>query len=819
MIRLDDAPPSASTGAGEPGAEQWSLAPGHVPGALALALLAACAVIALVEAAIAFSRRPAAMSRAVALTVLGLRLVSVAALFAMAFELTLRFDRVSPSTRRVVVLVDRSASMAIPDAVEGGAPTTRQARTEALWAGSADALAQWREQGIRVDVRGFDGEVVPYTGALAQSLATTPVGAASDLASALAGLGDDASRPGERLAAVVVISDGLVSSAADDGGKQLAEVGARLSVPITAASVGAPSLRDVSVADVRAGEFAFVENVALFEAAIVAHGLRHEDAVVRLVRNGETVAERRMRLLADGVPARLEFEVAPDRVGQFVYEIAVEPLRGEATLDNNRRAFVVKVLRDKVRVLHVAGRPDWDVRALRTLLRRDPNVELLSYYILRDFEDIAREDSEALSLIPFPTEELFEQELGSFDVVVLHNFDAVPHSVGQYIDNIAEFVEQGGALVLIGGDLGFSDGGYATPSMAALLPFDLRRAAEHVRARVSPQLTEAGKRHPITSWLLAGDGRGWEALPELEGYNPVGVRSDLDADSGGIGATVLLAHPTELDASGQPRPLLAVSEPARGRVVALATGSTWRLGFAPELALVDGARPYDLLWLGVVRWLLRDDSSGRLQLETDRPKYRVGEPVELRARTLTAAYAPEPAIPLTWSIAPLSSVAPPSPDATAPATEPAVGGRRGEWTTDELGRAELTVAPLPVGAYTATASRRLVDAASDAGSSPATEVSRVFIVEPPGRELARIDADPGIARLRELATATGGEFVDAAAATSLPATLPLRDDEQSAAGRVASRRELALWGGPGALVVLVLAFGAEWWLRRRAGAR
>ncbi len=785
--------------------EQWSFAPGHVPDAWVLALLAICGVIAVVEAALAFSHRPASMSRRLAIAALCLRMVAVLALFAMAFELTLRFDRLSPATRRVVVLVDRSASIGIADSMPGEATATRQARTEAMWAGSAAALDQWREQGIRIDVRGFDADVVPYTGAQAQTLASTPTGAGSDLAGALAGLGDDASRPGERLAAVVVISDGLTTVGVETGTDPMVEVGTRLGVPITTASVGATQLRDVSVAEVRAGEFAFVENVALFEAGIVAHGLRHEDALVTLVRNGETVAERRLRLLGDGIPASVEFEVAPDRVGQFVYEIVVTPIAGEATLENNRRAFVVKVLRDKVRVLHVAGRPDWDVRALRTLLRRDPNVELLSYYILRDFDDIAREDSEALSLIPFPTEELFEQELGSFDVVVLHNFDAVPHSVGQYVDNIAKFVEDGGALVLIGGDLGFSDGGYATPSMAAILPVSLGRQTEHLRDAVSPQLTEDGRRHPITSWLLAGDGRGWSALPRLEGYNPVGGRDAPD-----IGATVLLDVPGSSDGRGGTRPLLAVSEPGRGRVVVLATGSTWRLGFAPELALVDGARPYDLLWLGVVRWLLRDDGSGRLQLETDRPKYRVGDVAQLRARSFTAAYAPEPSIALQWRVDALNAG---DSAADAPADD-AVPVAQGVWTTDALGRAEVTIDPLPVGAYIATATRTV----AEGDASQATEVSRVLIVEPPGRELARIDADPGIARLRALAEATGGTFVDAAASATLPDALPLREDAEASAGRVAARRELALWGGPAALVVLILAFGAEWWLRRRAGA-
>ncbi|HET6585524.1 MAG TPA: hypothetical protein VFG69_18825, partial [Nannocystaceae bacterium] len=669
-----------------------------------------------------------------------------------------------------------------------------------------------RDEGLVIDVRGFDGGTRPYSGELADTLATEPDGAASDLAAAIASAADDGTHPGEQLAAVIVLSDGLVGGSDDEAATHhLLEVAKRLGAPVTTVSVGAPILRDIAVADVRAGEFAFVENVAEFDATIISHGLGGQAATVELRRNGETVGDVSLRLRGDGTPQTVRFEVAPDRVGQFVYEIVVSAHEGEATLLNNGRAFVVKVLRDKVRVLHVAGRPDWDVRALRTLLRRDPNVELLSYYILRGFDDIAREDTDALSLIPFPVEELFEQELGSFDLVILHNFDAVPHQVAQYVDNIAQFVEDGGALVLIGGDLGFSDGGYGTPAMQQLLPIDLRRPVGLERSRFRPQLTEAGRRHPITAWLLAGDGRGWEALPELDTFNPVALADRADA----LSATTLLAHPGASDRQGRPRPLLAVSEPGKGRVVALATGSTWRLGFAPDLALVDGARPYDLLWLGVVRWLLRDESSGRLQLETDKPRYREGERVELRAKTLTAAYAPEPDVALEWRVLPLAGEAAAAADAAATEPDPV---RKGGWTTDDLGRAQETLEDLEAGAYAAVAVRAAQDG-SDDPSEGRHEARRVFIVEPPGRELARIDADPGIARLRELADATGGAFVDPLAGGALPIDLAVGDPQEraSSVGRVQARRELALWGGPGALVVLVVAFGAEWFLRRRHG--
>ncbi|HEY8375836.1 MAG TPA: hypothetical protein VIK91_05065, partial [Nannocystis sp.] len=128
-------------------------------------------------------------------------------------------------------------------------------------------------------------------------------------------------------------------------------------------------------------------------------------------------------------------------------------------------------MRDKVRALHVAGRPDWDVRALRTLLGRDPNVELLSYYILRGSDDADREDPLArLSLIAFPTDELFKEQLGSFDLVILHNFDALSHQVGRYLPDIGRYVEEGGALVVIGGDMGLATGDYPAPALSAVVP-------------------------------------------------------------------------------------------------------------------------------------------------------------------------------------------------------------------------------------------------------------------------------------------------------------------------------------------------------------
>lgn len=799
--------------------ERWRLTAGHLPGPLLLGLLLVGAAIVIAEALLAF-RRAHHLSRGTRYGLLALRLLGVAGLLAIGLELTLSHETVQKTGPRVAVLVDRSASMALADADKLGPQddpkTTRFARVRELWTGSAATRAAWREQGLAVQVRSFADRSQVLDEQTAESLDLQADGSASDLARALAELtsspdGSDEPADPRPLAAIVLISDGLYDVADETTQDPLILAARALGVPITTVSAGAPAIRDIAVASLRAGEFAFVENVAEFSADIVAHGLADRPAEVSLRRDGVVVATTTILLGADGEAVAARFEVAPDRVGQFVYEIAVTPLPGEATTANNRRAFVVKVLRDKVRVLHVAGRPDWDVRALRTLLGRDPNVELLSYYILRSVDDADREDPTApLSLIAFPTDELFKEQLGSFDLVILHNFDAINHSVGQYMPDVANYVDEGGALVVIGGDMGLATGDYAGASLAAHLPLDTRQPTGLQTEPFRPLLSEAGRRHPITAWLASSGLGDWSTLPELDSFN----KAPLARHADDIGSAVLLTHPNGA-------PLLAIAEPSRGRSLVLSTGSTWRLGFAQGLPIVDGARPYDLLWLGAIRWLLRDAAAERLSLETDRPAYLVHDPITLRATALTPSYAPEADVALSWEVRPLGA----SDPAPAAPGEPDVPITfilsHGTWTTDPLGRASETLAELPVGAYEALAWRtgpEGQDKLRQPGDSAPAQARRVFLVQEAGQELARVDADPGERRLKALADATGGRALVARTGDRLPQQLALADLGAEGPGlRVDSRRAIPLWDGPWALLLVLIGLGGEVLLRRRAG--
>src|SRR5690606_19822812 len=130
--------------------------------------------------------------------------------------------------------------------------------------------------------------------------------------------------------------------------------------------------------------------------------------------------------------------------------------------------------------------------------------------------------------IPFPTHELFEEQLPSFDLIVLQNFEFLPYGIAPYLDNIRSYVQGGGGLVMLGGAQSFASGGYTGTPVADVLPVELPPAGLAASrlldtAPFSPSLTAQGRVHPITAlrFEAADNAASWKALPPLHGVNLV----------------------------------------------------------------------------------------------------------------------------------------------------------------------------------------------------------------------------------------------------------------------------------------------------------
>jgi uncharacterized membrane protein len=667
---------------------------------------------------------------------------------------------------RIVVLVDGSASMAVE---EGGEPRAKAVDAQLAALSSLGPL----------EVYTFDEDLQPGAPA-------AYAGHASDLGVALSAVADR--YLGEPLRGVVVLTDGIdrgalrraVSEAAAEGRLSPALVPA-LPGPLSLLAVGTPrGLRDLAIEEVVSGGFAFLRTPVSLRARI--RGAPGEAVPVSLAEGGRLVEEQSVTLGEDG-RGEAVFTLVPREVGRFAWELSVPLSDDDAVPGNNTHPVVLRVVRDRTRVLQVSGSPSTDQKFLRLLLKEDQSIDLVSFFILRSPGDVrAGWRGSELSLIEFPYERLFTDDLSSFDLVILQNFNYGPYfdsfAAEGLLQNIAEYVEKGGGLIMVGGSLSFDMGEYAGTPIARVLPVRLGlEGAKADETRFRPHLSAAGKAHPMTR--LAGNPDEteaiWSGLPELDGLNlSLGPTE---------GAAVLLEHPL-LKAGGAPMPVLTVAEVGEGRSAALMVDASWRWAFS-EVAQGRGNQAYLRFWKGAMRWLVADPEDRRVVVVPSRENALVGEELRLTIRVRDASYGPQAEARVEGRV-----VAPSGAELPI------------DLLTNAAGEATLTLRPTEQGAHRVEVR---------GGPLAAERAETVFAVSARDPELSEITPDH--AYLRTLAAIYGdrGRFVEDGSVGDV-----LLDE--GAVRRSPQRAELRLAKAPGLGLAFGLLFGLGLLLRRRLGA-
>ncbi|HEU5073508.1 MAG TPA: hypothetical protein VFU02_05035, partial [Polyangiaceae bacterium] len=282
---------------------------------------------------------------------------------------------------KVTVLVDGSRRLLLPD---GG--TTRRERAARAVKGLEDHFEH-----ARLEVLSFGQEGVrPYS----ERANTEELSVDSDLVRALDAVARSA---GERPRAVIVVSDGRLAQPADgmdDEALQRALGG--LGVPIHTVNVAsAEGPKDASIRGVRAAGAAVAHQSLAVTVEIGCHRLNCGSlpVTIREMRRGEepaVLAEGKAEVRDDR--ATVELPIVLERAGPRVVEVAIEAPAGDEVPENDRRLITFNVTRDRIRLLHVAGRPTYDVRALRMWLKADSSVDLVAFFILRTKENNSMSD-------------------------------------------------------------------------------------------------------------------------------------------------------------------------------------------------------------------------------------------------------------------------------------------------------------------------------------------------------------------------------------------------------------------------------------------
>ena len=404
-----------------------------------------------------------------------------------------------------------------------------------------------------------------------------------------------------RLAGVVILSDGQVH----DVPPSLERLG--IDAPIHLLLTGAPGEQDRRLLVEQVPSYAMVDEPQELTLRVeqLPAPARNQPVTVTLKQDGKM---RERVSLPPGTVQRMPFELT--RAGQTVLEVEAETAPDEVTALNNRQVFFVNGVRDRLRVLLVSGQPYPGLRVWRNLLKADPAVDLVHFTILRPPEKQDGTPIRELALIAFPSRELFEVKLHEFDLVIFDRYSRRGLLPLAYLDNVAQYVEDGGALLEVAGpEFAHPLSLYRTP-LSRVLPG--RPSGVVYERGFSPALTEIGQRHPVTGGLEAAwaDAAHDDDSPWGRWFRQVDVE---------------VSDPQVLMSGAAERPLLVLARVGEGRVAQLLSDHAWLWARGFE----DGG-PQGLLLRRLVHWLMQEPELEEEALRA-RPE---GEAVAIERRSL-----------------------------------------------------------------------------------------------------------------------------------------------------------------------------------------
>jgi hypothetical protein len=548
--------------------------------------------------------------------------------------------------------------------------------------------------------------------------------------------------PPERFAGAVLVTDGQVHDVPekpDTAG------------PVHVLLTGSPDERDRRVVIEKAPRFGMVGKEQTIAFRIDEKGGPGTPVRVTL-KSGEGASQS-----IEAVPGRgIEIPILVNHGGQNIVEIEAEAMPGEVSEQNNRAIAIVEGIRDRLRVLLVSGEPHPGERTWRNLLKSDPSVDLVHFTILRPPEKQDGTPIKELSLIAFPTRELFVDKLSEFDLVVFDRYQRQGVLPLIYLANVADYVEKGGAVLLAAGaDFASETGLYNTPLSAVLTAAPTGQVLE---GGYRPAITERGQRHPVTR-NLPGSARtppDWGRWFRL-----------IDAQPGD-GETVM---------SGlNDKPLLVLARRGEGRVAQLLSdhGWLWTRGF-------EGGGPQTELLRRMAHWLMKEPD---LEEEALIGKQSQGN-ILIERRTMNDKAQP---VEVT---APSGKTERVDLAQTAP----------GVWQT-RIAVTEAGLYRLSDGTLTSIAA---------VGSADPKEAADIVATPKVLEPIARATGG-GIFWLGDPARLPS--FVKTAAGRQMSGSgwAGLRDND---AYRVTALREFPLYSSLLALGLLLLLFGATWWRESR----
>jgi hypothetical protein len=702
-------------------------------------------VVVLATAAATFFYRhtlpPVSRTRRVTLTVLRSLVLSLLAL--LLCEPLIRLTSSSTHPPVVALLIDNSRSMTIIDRAGNRDSTLHALLSQPVF----NRLSR------RADVRTytFGSTLRPITLSGNDTLSLNDD--ATDISGALEGLRAESQRT--RIDAAILLTDGSYTL-----GEYPLHDAEQIGIPLYTIGVGDSSLqRDLLVSAVAANDLVYSGTRVPVDITIKSAGFGGEHVEVILSEGSKELDRSTLTLEQGNRQYTVELPYVPEGEGTKRYAVSVSSLPGELTTANNRRSFLARVMKSKLRVLIVASSPSTDLAVLRQTISEEKNFAVSAF--------------SANSFGGFNEGALTPAHIDSADCVILLGLP-VPFIPPGTVEMLAQRITMGNKpLLIVGGRI--ADYRLLGP-LAELFPFTVQQSSPGEQL-VFVQPADAQRENPILNMGVSEGIDGWKRLPPIFKTNTA-----FRAKPGAIILGLARAQQVVLQ-----EPLIISRKENRLKSLAVLGYGIWRWRL---MAQGDPATAsiYSSFLVNGIKWLTTVEDTRPVKVTTTKESFSQGEPVQFVGQVYDASARPV-------DDAQVRITARQGSTALEADLRP-IGNGRYEGTLEGAGQGDHT--------FTAIATLNGVALGEDKGRFSVGDMNLEF-------QDTRMNAEI----LRQLADRSGGRYLEPSQINDLDVALA---SQASFAPNVQQQqREIELWNWRTVLVVLILLLAAEWFLRKRSG--
>ena len=725
---------------------------------------------------------------------------------------------IAPPTH-LSILVDTSRSMQLVDASMSEIPISRLSQVNQLLFNVPGQFLQTLQDRFEVHLYPFNTRLQQSVLLAQEDDAPPPQFGAEGALTDIGGAIREAASAwkGQQTAGIVLITDG-----AHNSGRFPLETITALEVPIYPIGVGAVEPpKDIQIQRVDYTPIAYTNHESVIRVNVVQTGYTGKTTQLSLreVESKRLVdvvtltfsSHQEVNAVDASTKQMVELKLTPQAEGNFQYSVTLPTLDGELTEANNQKTFSMKVVKARLNVFYLEGRPRWDYTFLKRTLERDPDIEatcaILSSNRLKRLpvdSVLNRLDGYYPQATPVSETPRFPEtlaELSKYDVLILGDLGA-EHLTETQQRAIVDFVEmQGKPVIFLPSRNMLGVNGLGNTELAQLLPIDIPKNGCRIEdTEFTAQLTQSGAFHPM---LQLADTQSTQTgqTAVLDG-NDLSLWRNMPALSRSFSGFRLRGGATALMENGKGMPILILQRAGLGKSLMIAAEGFWNWGFGVKTFKDPRYHAiYPRFWAQVLRWMATNTDDKNVYLTTDAATYAIGDTVKVTAYLYSETYQPQAGATVQIEVVPPDGA--PFQLQINAATE----------STNEMLSQPDTIANMS-NLYTAQFvllqnGKYRIRATGRSGNLKLGEDQIDIYAHPQLAELENPQLNEDL--LKQLAGQTDGAYFTMADAESLPENIA------NVQNPIFVDAERELWAHPLIFITVLGLLGTEWFLRKRIG--